>query len=211
MPDTLTQGARNILGMYYRASADERIDGATWYARAHQVARDLAQVNGYTVPVAAAVLAALSPNNRWGTNVRDAEACMQAHAAGLPVESVRVSTYRKNLAKAWAVLSGEIRPADAFNERTGPKTLAFFRLIADPADSSVCVDGHAFAIWSGERLAIRDARVTPAQFRAVAGDYVAAARVLGLAPHVVQATTWTVYRRIHARAMRNAGRGDHSA
>ena len=57
------------------------------------------------VYIAVAVIAALSPNNKWSRNLVNADALIGAFINGDGIDSVKVSTYHKMKAKAWDILA----------------------------------------------------------------------------------------------------------
>lgn len=200
------EGVRNILAHFHQATPAELDWGLIWYERAHEIAVRLAEIYTLDVSTVAGVISALSPNNRWGRNLQDAEAMIRAHQLGLPQVRVRVSTYLPNKAKAWRLLSG----ADPDREfgRQAPKTRAFWRLIVQPDDpEEVVIDGHAVSIWGGERVVLDQQKsLTLGRYRQIAADYRDAAKHEELLPSQMQATTWLVYRRLHQRDMKSGGR-----
>lgn len=204
--------AGNILNMLAKATASEVEDGRKWYANAHNEAVRIAedcQAHGGNVTVrqAAAVLAALSPNNRWDRNVTDAARLCAAWCKGGSLDDVKVSTYGANKAKALTIL-GHCDPDDLTLRAilNGQKVVAFYASIMG-ADDTVCVDSHAWCIWRGIRKPIAEVpRVRGLTYDRVARSYVLAATkaaaVCGhdLRPAEVQAITWTTYRRLHGIA-----------
>lgn len=190
--------ARNILATYYQASENELAYGAEWYAKAHRHAVVFSQRYGVSTRQAAYVISMLSPSNRWDQNLRDAESMLQAHAAGLPLDLVTVHTYGSNRTKAAAYLQGLIADEDLWT-RDSKKTEAFGLLIAGHTDEGhVCVDGHACAIAMGERVPLDSVpRIRGKLYDTIADAYREAAERAGVAPHVMQATTWLVWRRLH--------------
>ena len=212
----LDAGVRNILRVWARATEDERVDGATWYARAHAIARSHSDDTGHELTTCAAVLSAISPNNSWGTNVAQAREMLWSTSDD-ELTAVSVSTYDAGL-KARKILRGELlaecgkttqRRTHAFCHgraySRAPKTSAFFRLIRDGGnDYDVCVDGHAYNIYAGVGRTLKDAgSLNAGQYREAAEAYRAAAEIAGVPPHVMQATTWLAQRRILDRAARH--------
>ena len=62
----------NIIACRRRAKPQDVAAGIAWYAEAYEECRRIAENNGIAVHIAVAVVAALSPNNRWSTNVSNA-------------------------------------------------------------------------------------------------------------------------------------------
>jgi len=189
----------NILAVFFNATDLETINGAKWYPDANHAAAIMAERYNVTLQTAAGVIAALSPNNRWERNLTDANSMIRAHSAGghSAAESIKVGTYNANKAKALAILSGD----DCLDTLGGLKVRAFYDCII--GGDSVCIDGHAYAIWKGERIATtRTPKITPKIYDAIAADYRRAAvtinSILGanyLAAQV-QSITWIVWRRM---------------
>jgi hypothetical protein len=189
-----------ILATFFNASPAELADGANWYGRAS----DAAQIIGdrYSLPMnaVAGVIAALSPNNKWERNVTDAELLCRAYVLGghAAADKIKVSTYGANKIKALRILAGE-SPLSVLG---GLKVRAFYLCIMGDS-SSVCVDGHAYAIWTGERIATtRTPKITPKLYAAISADYIKAAdtinSILGAdyTAAQIQAITWITYRRM---------------
>jgi hypothetical protein len=194
---------RHIAAMLALASQSDLAAGIEWYARAERLGHRLAHQYGCTFEQAVGVIAALSPNNRWARNCTDAESMIQAWAVGADPLTVTVCTYGAMRAKAAAIL------ALASPERetiagilNGRKITAFFLSITGQTDT-VCVDGHAYAIWLGQRVPTTK---TPALGVKLYADIAHAYRVVAkrsaslcgeqLTPAQVQAVTWVTYRRL---------------
>lgn len=185
----------NILAVFFMANAAEIQDGEDWYARANLIARNLARQYGIDVHTVAGVIAALSPNNRWDRNVADAESLIRVHVAGDEVDAVRVCTFGKNKAKAIRILGGE----DPRTVLGGRKVQAFYGCIL--GDNDVCVDGHAYAIWAGQRIPTsKTPSISDKLYDAISHDYrVATEQINAITgkqylPCQVQAITWVVWR-----------------
>jgi len=187
-----------ILAVFFQASASERHEGLTWYGRAQQVARYIAdQYLDGRFDIAAGVIAALSPNNRWERNVKDAEALVKAFSCDDDCNALKVSTFGKNKEKALRILKGEA-PLDILG---GLKVRAFYECII--GENSVCVDGHAYSIWLGYRVpTTKTPSISEKLYDQIAGDYRLATEQINLItgefylPSQVQAITWIVWRNL---------------
>lgn len=186
----------NILAVFFSASEAEIAEGRDWYAQANLVARTLSNRYDLAGPhVAAGIIAALSPNNRWHRNVADAEALIRTYCAGDECDAIKVSTYSKNKEKAIRILDGE----SPENVLGGLKVRAFYNCIIGGDD--VCVDGHAFSIWSGQRVSTtKTPKISPRLYNAISEDYRRAAAVIDqvagscYTAAQIQAITWVVWR-----------------
>lgn len=198
--------ARNILAILAQATDSDIAEGQHWYRRAETFAAKLSADHGCTYAQAVGVLAALSPNNRWSRNCSDADRMIQAWAAGKNPRSVRVCTYGLNRDKAARILELTAPTieviASIVHGTAGRKVQAFFLSITGHQDA-VCVDGHAYAIWKGQRVpTTKTPKLGVRLYDRIARSYVvAASRSLEtcgvqLTPAQVQAVTWVAYRRL---------------
>ena len=199
----LTINQRHIVGTFMQATTQEVEHGRTWYQLAYDIANRIGleyQLNTETV---AAVIAALSPNNKWGRNCKDAENVIAAFMLGDDTDAmkVKVCTYGKNLAKAVAIL--QATHCDYETILKGPKVIEFYHSILG-ADNDVCIDGHAYSIWFGERLTMKEVPSIGVKLRrTIKADYIAATQFINdngeekFTPCQIQATTWVAHKRIH--------------
>ena len=197
---------RHIAGMLQLASQGDILAGVEWYARALRFARMLVQAyDGLTLGQAVGVIAALSPLCKWERNCTDAEAMIKAWHYGADPNTVRVSAFGANRAKAAVILalSGDDLEIETIAKiLNGRKITAFFHsILGDP--ETVCVDGHAYAVWIGERITTTK---TPSIGVKLYADIARAYQLVAkrgfnlcgvtLSPTQVQATTWITYRRL---------------
>lgn len=189
----------NILAVYFSATDLEGIEGARWYDVARESAAIFSGRYGVTFARSAAVIAALSPNNRWDKNLDNAEQLIKAYyIGGLKLaSSVKVATFNNNKNKALNILnSGE--PLDILG---GLKVRAFYDCIL--GGNSVCIDGHAYAIWQGRYIsATNTPKITPKAYELIAADYrLATIKINNIlsanySASQIQAITWLVWRRM---------------
>ena len=201
-----TIGTRNILAVFALATAGEVQEGREWYDRANRVSAEIASAHGISLETAAGVIAALSPNNRWERNIVDAENIIRAYSIGGAEEAlnVKVCTYGKMKDKAIAILEAphHLHHEDILN---GRKITAFYLCIIGCKDSC-CIDGHAYSIWFGDRLTMKQVpNIGKKLYAEICSDYVEAAAILrgtgsrfaDLTAYEVQAITWVTWRRLH--------------
>ena len=208
----------NIKATFNLASAADRMEGARWYPDALTIATDLGARFDIHPMTAAGVIAALSPNNRWERNVQDAENMIRAYVAGGAdaAMEVKACTYGAMKQKAVDILSlpvgDNVRAIlDVLN---GRKIKAFFGCIIeldanDPRLNKnetvdVCVDGHAYGIWIGERLSMKDVpNIGVKLYATIADQYRQATEEINAengtsySPGQIQAITWVAWRRLH--------------
>lgn len=188
----------NILAMYRKATPEERAAGIAWYRNARQAGEDIAERHGVSLRVAVGIMAALSPNNKWERNVKDADLLIGAYINGDHVESVAVCTYNKMRAKAWAIL--DAMPEDdqhMIRLLNGQKIVSFFCNIM--GHDTCTIDGHALNIARGERVNLSDNRTNIGKklYAELQDAYTVAGHAGKLKAYEMQAVTWLVWRRLH--------------
>lgn len=199
---------RYIKAMLMLASEADIHEGKEWYRRAYELARRLMATYDVTLGQAVGVIAALSPNNKWERNCQDAESLIKAYWVGADPLLVKVCTFNKNKQKAIDILNLSTDVDDIeFSHSiqailSGRKVVAFYRCIMG-FDDTVCVDGHAYAIWIGERIpTTKTPSISAPLYQTITRAYVNVAKdsptICGekLTPAQVQAVTWVTYRRL---------------
>lgn len=171
----------NILDVWRLATAKQKKDGELWYSKAHCLAKSFAP----TLIVGAGVLAALSPSLGWPQNVE----------AALELVKWRWTKWQTtvNTEKALRILNGE-PPLEVLG---GLKVRAFYQAILSPfGDTPPVVDRHALSIYMGWKLSKLELNkfLKPRLIGEAQQAYREAARVVGVHHHVMQATTWLVWR-----------------
>ncbi len=187
----------NIVSVYCDSDETQREEGRLWYSDAKQAAHDIAVKHGVPVYIVVAVIAALSPNNKWSRNVINADALIGAFVNGDGIDSVKVSTYHKMKQKAWDILAARPDYDGAKRMLKGQKITSFFMDIM--GEFNVTIDGHARNIAYGERVGLTDDRtnIGVREYRTLQAAYEEAARRVCLMPYQLQAITWRVWRDRH--------------
>jgi hypothetical protein len=195
----------SILATYFQSNAYDRQVGLQWYNNAFQVCYTLGEKYGVHSDIVAGVIAALSPNNKWESNIIDAETMLRAWAAEIDYSQVKVSTYSNNKDKAATILDCQLNRDQIVKVLRGNKTIAFFLCIASDGDSDTpCIDGHAYNIWNGTVSNLKEVpSMTDKTFGKIQDAYRDAAKIITSvtgsyhSAAQVQAITWVAYRRIH--------------
>ena len=85
----------NIISIWKLSTPQEKRDGIVWYLDAHKECQQMATDYDMPVHICAGVVAALSPNNKWDINIRNARDMLAAYLNGDDIDSFKVSTYHK--------------------------------------------------------------------------------------------------------------------
>ncbi len=183
------QHIQNILRAYHLAGAGEIDAGLRWYLQAHEEAIKLSSPS-LAVTRVAAIIAALSPGLRWENNIEAARRII----AGEPLDGLGVRWY-DGVRKAERILAGE-SPSVVLR---GNKVIAFWGNIWHGNESNtVTIDGHAWAIWAGERRNLDEVpTLSDKLYSEISLDYSKAASIVGVRPCQLQAITWCTWRRLH--------------
>ena len=139
----------------------------------------------------------------------DAEALIKVWRAGATRDEVlhpkypiiKVCTYLVQKTKAWDLLTTSDPVVDILK---GLKTIEFFNCITNPALDDVCIDGHAYSVWLGERVTLKDVPNLSGKIRhTIKQDYRDATTFINeeldehYSPADIQAITWVTHKRIH--------------
>ena len=187
----------NIVSVYRDADETQHAEGLLWYSDAQKAAHNIAVKYDIAVYIVVAVIAALSPNNKWSRNIVNADALIGAFIRGDGLLSVKVSTYHAMKRKAWNILAARPDYDGAKAMLKGQKITSFFCDIM--GEFNVTIDGHARNIAYGERVGLTDDRtnIGVREYRALQAAYEEAARRVGLMTYQLQAITWRVWRDRH--------------
>ena len=196
----------NIVAKFSLATTQEVVAGSDWYTDAHKIAGRIASMYNLHHAVVAAVIAALSPNNKWERNCQDAENIIAAYYHGTEDDAllVKVCTYKANKIKAIKCLAKGIGYDDLKTILNGPKVIEFFHCISGSTPRDVCIDGHAYSIWFGERLTLKKVPNIGKRLRErIKEDYITVTDWINeeldtsYEPSQIQAITWVAHRRIY--------------
>lgn len=194
----MTTEVRNILKVYRQATQQEHERGTKWYADAKAQAQEIANLHDVPLRIVVGVIAALSPNNKWERNLKDASNMIAVFLRGDPVDMCKPCTYTKMRDKAWSVI--EQVPQDdvsVMKVLNGQKIVSFFSNIM--GHDNCTIDGHAYNIAKGKRVTLTDNEtgMGKAEYQKMQAAYTRAAKRVGLKVYELQAVTWVVWKRIH--------------
>lgn len=177
-------GVKNIVAVYNQATPEEKEYWGRWYHNAKSDVQELASQFGLPFPVMAAIVAVLSPGNKWNGNLLAAEKLLKGDQ--------KLNAYPRQ-----AIRAREILKTGNTALVTGPKVTVFFKSLMDPSsvEKDMVLDGHAINIWRGEKANLKGLRNPSTKERAqMVQDYQTAAKELGVPVQAVQATTWYIWK-----------------
>jgi hypothetical protein len=197
---------QRLLGLYRTATREQLADGAAWYRNAWRSCQEIARSYYERPDVVAAIVAILSPGNRWEQNLDDAATVLEYWAAYVErridvvdLDSVAVATYRKNTQKAYSLLFA-IHDDETPSEKAietwcrGPKVSAFYQCITG-LDYVLCLDSHAINAWFGSRVAgVKLPGLRVREIERCREDYLRAAFLAKVPVSTFQAVIWLRHR-----------------
>ena len=192
----MTQHVRNILKVYRRATTDDIANGYKWYDEAKTYASIISGLSGVKLNTVIGVMAALSPNNKWERNIADCERMCWAWVKGDDLSDFKVSCYNTMKLKAWSILEDNLVSDDDILDRlNGQKIRSFYSNIRGLDE--VTIDGHALNIALGVRQGLTTDKTNMSKkvYKQMQDVYVRAAKRVDIKPHVLQAITWTTWKR----------------
>jgi hypothetical protein len=184
----------NLKIVYEKAAPHDIRTAEKAFWKYQQLVGEIAQSHGFNTRVGAGVFAALSPNNDYHGNLRDAHKLIAAAAKHQSIESFSVSTWGHNKRKAWSIVHG----TDPLEAIIANKTRNFFINIVDPTDpEAVTVDGHMFNMWKGRRTNLVAMTARYGLYETVAAGVRELATQKGFIPSQMQGILWLTWRRLH--------------
>lgn len=161
-----------------RASYEDFATGAQWYPNARALVSDLADEFGYSTMAVAGVVAALSQQCRWSTNLTRARHVLSGGntPGGLPLAGLKARLIRDGA-----------RPEDVLGPRAY-KVEAFYRALRGD-DTAAVIDTWMLTAFGWEKEGYG-----PRQYRNLAAILQSESERLGLFTTTYQATVWCVVR-----------------
>jgi hypothetical protein len=216
----------NIYKAWQSCTLQDKIDGRLWYQEANQFCEGIADGTGYSIGHIIAVLAVLSPRNKWERNKVDCfNLCYEASNQLFDTDSrdikaidddliqtyrdeltrIKVATFHTNKMVAINILTDKESSFYYNYERIlGQKTRNFAYCIhhAYLPCEHVCIDTHATRIAVGE-LNGQSEKLTASNYDRIAKAYVTTAKIISgetgdsIAPQDLQAITWVNFKRVN--------------
>lgn len=177
-------GIKNILAVYNQATPEEKEYWGKWYHNAKKDVENLAGQYNLPFPVMAAIVAVLSPGNKWQNNLLAADKLLRG--------DTKINAYPRQIVRAKDILStGNIGLV------TGPKVTVFFKSLISPSEveKDMVLDGHAINIWRGSKVSLKGLKSPGFKDQAaMVQDYKKAAEFLKIPVQSLQAITWYIWK-----------------
>jgi len=184
-PYQLTKISRNLDYYFNKATKQEIKTGLSWYKDANNICKDIATKYDTTTLIAAQVISALSPRNKWDKNIKDSYKVFEAIKNGIPAESIKVSTFHTNKFKSYAIINNNVQITDK-----SLKTYNFVNNIALLSENHITIDiWHLRACFS-RIIKIDKANVGRVAYQQIKELTIKKANKLGIKGYELQAIIW---------------------
>ena len=190
---SLNQGIENIVSCFFSGKETDRKYGRNWYPSANLWCKKQAEMLNVPMTTFVAVVAAISPSNRWERNKIDAINLFQFG------RRVNISTYNSNKRKALNIIK-----TNDVNLLHGPKVMSFYNCIMRPKANLVVVDRHAYRVFVGRYVTDDKINISASEYNRIVLAYKEASRITKQYPAAIQASTWMIYRNSINNAKRAA-------
>jgi hypothetical protein len=169
---------RALRDSYLRTNLSQRIEGIYWYPKVHNMTLKLAKKYNRPLFQVAGIIAALSPRNKFGRNMVDAESILRDGRAAV------VATFGANKRKALCILEA-LDYDEVLDILNGNKVKAFYSNIYHAGhDKEVTID-----VWMMRLMGIEGA-MSDQKYQDIAFAVRTIAQQLRLSPKALQAVTW---------------------
>lgn len=167
--------------------------GLWWYQEAQTFCRQLSDVTGVEELKIAAVVSALSPNNKWERNKIDATNMITAYVDGKNMEDVKVCTYNANKRKAIKILNEGVE----IIQDKSPKTYSFAKNVGELDGKHVTIDKWHMRACETTSKNYTDTRttLTPNQYKKVEDWTFEVANEYDLKGYEFQAIVWVTIKK----------------
>jgi hypothetical protein len=181
----------NIIATYNRATPAQIFEGTNWYGVAQEFAETLVAGTRFSLYQGAGVIAALSPQQAWAINKRNATQVFTLIALGQELPRMHTEV---QMAKIRAIIDADDSSYQNIARKlNGPKETSFYRNVAGD-HSTPTVDRWAFLTATKGILNDKTGGIPKAAYPLIAAAWNAAAAILGLPVAILQAICWVIER-----------------
>ncbi len=182
----------NLDELINMATDEEIKNGKLWYKNANDICKDIATKYDTNSVVAANVISALSPRNKWSQNIKDAYKVFDAIEKGLEPEDIKVCTFHTNKFKAFNAIKNNVLITDK-----SLKTFNFVNNMALLSEDHLTVDIWHLRACFNKLIKIDSASIGRIAYGQIKDLTIKKANKLGLKGYELQAIIWLVCQRTY--------------
>ena len=197
-PAAIRNISSNLDYFFNIATKSEIKQGLNWYKNANNEANIISKKYNLDVHKVSQVISALSPRNKWGQNIKDANKLCEAYVLGVHPTDIKVCTFHTNKFKAFNILGNNLEITNK-----SLKTFNFVNNIAFLSKEHLTVD-----IWHLRACFFNDIKINSASIGKLAYEQIKAltidkANKLGLQGFELQAIIWISAQKIFINNRKN--------
>jgi len=185
----LTRVNNNLNYWFNKAKKQDIQDGLEWYQTAHDICKDIATKFDTTTLIAAQVISALSPRNKWKQNIKDTYKVFEAVKYGIHPTDIKVCTFHTNKFKAFNIIANNIQITDK-----SLKTYNFVHNIANLSNQHVTIDIWHLRACFFFTMKIDSANIGRLAYQQIKELTLKKANKLGIKGYQLQAIIWNSIR-----------------
>jgi len=185
----LTRVNNNLNYWFNKATKQDIQEGLEWYQTAHDICKDIAIQFDTTTLIAAQVISALSPRNKWDKNIKDSYKVFEAVQYGIHPVDIRCSTFHANKFKAFNIISNNVQITDK-----SLKTYNFVHNIANLSNQHVTIDIWHLRACFFFTMKIDSANIGRLAYQQIKNLTLKKANKLGIKGYQLQAIIWNSIR-----------------
>jgi hypothetical protein len=182
--------SKNLDYYFNYASAKDIKDGMQWYKNANDICKDIAKKYNTNVFIAAQVISAISPRNKWEQNIKDAYSIFEAIKHGTHPEDIKICTFHTNKFKAFNIVTNNVQICDK-----SLKTYNFVHNIALLSNEHLTIDIWHLRACFNESINIGSASIGRLAYEQIKSLTIRKADKLGLKGYEYQAIIWNSIRK----------------
>jgi len=181
----LTKISRNLDYYFNKATKEEINTGLNWYREANDICKDIATKYNTTTLIAASVISALSPRNKWEQNIKDTYKVFEAVKYGLHPVDIKCCTFHSNKFKAFNLIANNLQITEK-----SLKTFNFVHNIAFLSSQHITIDIHHLRACFSRMIKIDKASIGKIAYKQIKNLTIKKATKLGLKGYEYQAIIW---------------------
>ena len=181
--------SKNLDYYFNLANESEIKSGLNWYKEANDICKDIAQKYNTNTFIAASVISALSPRNKWSQNILDAYKVFEAIENNITPEQIKVCTFHTNKFKAFNIVNNNIQITNK-----SLKTYNFVNNIALLSESHLTIDIWHLRACMHKSIKISSASIGRLAYSQIKELTINKANKLGLSGYQYQAIIWGAIR-----------------
>ena len=185
----LTRVNNNLNYWFNKATKQDIKEGLEWYQTAHDICKDISLQFDTTTLIAAQVISALSPRNKWEQNIKDSYKVFEAVKYGIHPTDIKVCTFHTNKFKAFNIIANNIQITDK-----SLKTYNFVHNIANLSNQHLTIDIWHLRACFFFTMKIDSANIGRLAYQQIKELTLKKANKLGIKGYQLQAIIWNSIR-----------------